>query len=331
MNQMPSKRVFAAIAACFSLALGGCFVSPGKFASELMLRKDNTFRFTYEGEILFLGLSQLAKMGAEADQPFAPICYNFGEPTYEQQPSTEGEPVIEDVVPPVGDAQGLAPVATIASPNVTNERPCTDEEIAEQRDYWEEDAARRAEERKRKAEQIAQIMGEIDPDSPEAEQELAQLLLRHRGWEAVEAKGDGVYQVRFAIDSVLTHGFAFPSLEKFLVIEPFVQVVLRKDAKVRIDAPAFAARSDSNTYGGMAGGMTGLWAFGSILGASEAHGEQPAKPPRLEGTFSIVTDGEILANNTDEGPASDGPNKRLSWKIDSQTASAPTALIGLGR
>lgn len=53
--------------------------------------------------------------------------------------------------------------------------------------------------------------------------------------------------------------------------------------------------------------------------------------PVLDGVLTIVTDGEILANNTDEGPTA-VPNgmanaRALVWKVNARTREAPTALI----
>jgi hypothetical protein len=54
-------------------------------------------------------------------------------------------------------------------------------------------------------------------------------------------------------------------------------------------------------------------------------------PPIAEGTFTLRTEGQILANNTDEGPQADPANglTRLDWKVDVRTTAAPTALIKL--
>jgi hypothetical protein len=61
-------------------------------------------------------------------------------------------------------------------------------------------------------------------------------------------------------------------------------------------------------------------------------GAKPATdgPPIAEGTFTLRTDGQILANNTDEGPQAEGTGlSRLDWKVDARTAAPPTALIKL--
>ena len=49
--------------------------------------------------------------------------------------------------------------------------------------------------------------------------------------------------------------------------------------------------------------------------------------PAMEGTFTIRTTGEILANNTDEGASRDGSIRVLSWKVDASTQNTPTALV----
>lgn len=292
------QRAVAAFAAALCLLLTGCFVSPGKFDSELVLKKDNSFSFRYDGEILFLGLTQLAKMGAESETAFTPEC--FDEETFDT-------------------------------------RDCTDEEKAAQREEWEAGRAARVESERKKAEQLSKIMGGIDPNDPKAAEELSKLLLRHKGWESVVHKGDGVFEVRFAISGDATHDFAFPTLERIAVFEPFVQFIQRKDRQIRVEAPRFAVNNESEPFGGMTGGMAGLAAMGSVLGSTgpsdgedgSANEPNPATT-RLDGTFSIVTDGEILANNTDEGPTADPLGRRLTWIISPSTDTAPTALIALG-
>ena len=52
--------------------------------------------------------------------------------------------------------------------------------------------------------------------------------------------------------------------------------------------------------------------------------------PDMEGTFRVVTEGQILANNTDEGPRSSPDGQVLEWKVNQRTETAPMALIQLG-
>jgi hypothetical protein len=52
--------------------------------------------------------------------------------------------------------------------------------------------------------------------------------------------------------------------------------------------------------------------------------------PEMDGTFRIVTDGRILANNTDEGPTQGPGGQILEWRVNARTEAAPMALIQLG-
>ena len=164
------------------------------------------------------------------------------------------------------------------------------------------------------------FLGGIDPSNPEAAKELAARLQRQRGWEAVEYKGDGLFDVDFRVSGHLTHDFAFPTIEKLPLANMFVSVNLRDDNQVRVDAPGFAAQGGGNPMQGMMSGMMGLAAL------SEDGGEAP-KIVLPEGTLTLVTDGRILANNTDEGPTAHARGQALVWQISPRTEQAPTALI----
>ena len=64
-------------------------------------------------------------------------------------------------------------------------------------------------------------------------------------------------------------------------------------------------------------------------GSSNEEGKEGEMPNILmpNGTFTIVTEGRILANNTDEGPVDTARGQALVWEIDQRTEQAPTALI----
>src|SRR6056297_3979940 len=130
MTIVTSTRTYAtALVAGLSLLLTGCFITPGKFTSELVLTQDDRFTFTYEGEIFFLGLSNLAEMGAASEEFEPDECYD--EETF-------------------------------------SDRECTEAELAEQRQVWEMNAPVRAAEAQEKAQQMGTVMGGIDPSDPQA-------------------------------------------------------------------------------------------------------------------------------------------------------------------
>lgn len=282
------RRLAAAgMAAALSLLLAACLVTPGKFLATLDLRKDGTFTYTYKGEIFVLGLSELMKASEKADVPFAPT------PCYSEE-------------------------------NPEQERPCTKEEIAEQKEGWEADRQAQAEKRKKDLEAAKAMLGGLDPSDPRAAEELAARLRRQYGWNSVVYKGNGTYDVDFRISGQLSHDFAFPTMEKMPQVVPFFVINRRADGSIRLDSPA------------LNGDMNGAAPFGSLAGiiAAEAgkkgEGEMP-NLPQVDGRLILTTDGTILANNTDEGPKADPAGKRLEWTITPRDKAGPMALIGLGK
>lgn len=269
------------------LMLTGCLLTPGKFSSQLSLMKDGNFSYAYDGEIQMLAMSKLAEMGAKSEDEFeAEDCYD------------------DDF----------------------DVRPCSEVEIAEQKAEWDANAEIRRAKKEEEAEQMKLMLGGIDPSSPKAAEEFAAHLTRQKGWKSVTHKGDGLFDVEFAISGHLTHDFAFPMIEKMPMGSSFVTAILRNDGKVRIDATGFAAQGAGNPWQGMMSGAMGM----ANLKSSEDDGDKAPNLVMPEGTFTIVTDGAILANNTDEGPAgSAGGAQVLSWDVSPRTEAAPTALIDL--
>jgi hypothetical protein len=201
------------------------------------------------------------------------------------------------------------------------DRECTAEELAEQRRTWDEGAAERKAKKEQDAAAARAMLGGIDPADPAAAEELAARLRRQAGWKRVEPKDDGLFDVSFALTGRIDHDFLFPTMEGFPLSNFFVAITRRSDGTVRIDAPGFAPQASGNPFQGMIAGMGGV----PLPGEDGA----PAGPalPKIDGTFTIATDGEILANNTDEGPVAGTAGKSLSWKINVRTKAAPTALI----
>ena len=205
-----------------------------------------------------------------------------------------------------------------------NERTCSATELAEQKRSWEEERKAGEEKSKKDAAGMKAMLGGIDPSSPQAAEELAARLRRQVGWKSVIYKGDGLFVVDFALTGRLDHDFAFPTIERFPMANPFVQLSRRSDGTVRLDAPGFGASSGGGNpftalmTGGMGGGMA---ADGKSNGAP---------PPQMDGTFTVTTDGAVLANNTDEGPQGEPAGQKLSWAVNPRNAAAPTALVKLG-
>lgn len=259
--------------------LSSCFMAPGRFASTLDIRNDGHFTFAYNGEIHMLALSKLAQQG-------------------------DGQAFSES--PCFDEDSGES-------------RQCTKAELDEQRAVWEDGKEERIARRKREAEQMRGFMGGVDFSDPQAAQELTERLQRQKGWKRVEYKGDGLFVVDVEIMGTLDHDFSFPTIERFPSTNPFVQIALRQDGTVRMDAPAFAASANDPMQ---------MIAMGKSMAPAESE-EDTVKAPTLDGRFVLTTDGVVLANNTDEGPQATAAGQHLEWKIGIQNQAAPMALIRL--
>jgi len=265
-----------------TLAVSACLLSPGKFTSGLDIRKNGTFTFSYTGEIHMLALSKLAGMGSKSDEKFKPTpCYK------------------DDSL---------------------DERPCTAEETEKQKQDWEESRKRSTESRKKEAESMKAMLGGIDPSDPRAAEELTQRLRRQAGWRKVDYKGDGLFDVDFAITGRLDHDFVFPTIERFPMANSFVLIAMRQDGTVRVDAPGYGPTSPGEPFRGL-----------MQLDASANDKAKAEGLPIVDGKFTIRTDGAILANNTDVGPQTDPAGRKLEWLVNIRTPAAPTALIKLDR
>lgn len=288
----PRRAMAAVLAAGLSLLLAACLISPGRFASTLDIRKDGRFSYSYSGEIYVLGLSKLAELGRRGKDAAvfeASTCYK-------------------------GDAM--------------DEHPCTSEELAQQKADWEADRKAKAAKDKRDGEMAKAMLGGLDPTDPKAAEEFAARLRRQAGWNSVVYKGDGLYQVDFAISGRLDHDFTYPTIERFPMANAFVTLVRRADGSIRLDAPGFGPASGG---GGMSN-FAQLAAMGAAMdkaGKDDKDGGGVPGLPQLEGTFTFTTDAEVLANNTDEGPQVVPGGQKLEWKVSPRTTNAPTALVRL--
>lgn len=283
------KWIACAAVAAMALAVSACILSPGKFEATLDVRRDGRFTFTYNGQIYLMALSQLADMADRASE----------DEEFVEQPCYDDEDF--------------------------EERPCTDEEKTEQREDWEADRETRARRAEQDSKAMQAMLGGIDPANPKAAEELAERLRRQEGWKRVDYRGDGLFEVQFAIESRIGHDFLFPTFERFPLSNSFVLANLRQRGQLRIEAPGFAAQGSGNPFQSM---MTGMAGMASVMAASSSGPDLP-KMPELDGTFRIVTDARILANNTDEGPAETPQGQVLEWKVNPRTQAPPMALIAL--
>ncbi|MDE2560968.1 MAG: hypothetical protein KGL48_01865 [Sphingomonadales bacterium] len=281
------KRITGiAVVAGLALLLTGCLLIPGKFVSRLDIHRDGTFRFTYNGEITMLALSDIAdkakKDDAAADSTFtASPCYD----------------------------------------NDDKERACTDEEVGRQKSLWTENHDKAGKNDAEEKAMMQAMLGGMDPSDPKASAMFAEKLRKQAGWKSVVDKGHGVFEVDYEVSGRLDHDFTFPTLEVMPMALPFVAAYRNADGTVRIDAPSFAPTASGGPMLGMMSAM-----------AKSRDAKKEVNLPPMDGTFTIVTDGEILANNTENGPSAlAGGARKLDWRVTMQSASAPTALLRLGK
>jgi hypothetical protein len=136
---------------------------------------------------------------------------------------------------------------------------------------------------------------------------IAEALAKEAGYRKVEYVGQGKFLIDYAIEGRLTHSFIYPFNSDAEVMFPFIAVELRGGNAVRMTAPAFASRSDD--------GPPGM--------------SDPAA--KLDGTFTLSTDAEIVSQNNEDGAKTEGTRKTISWRATPLTKAAPMAVLKLAK
>jgi hypothetical protein len=275
-----AKRIFVAAA---PLLLTGCLWGPGKFASDLTLKKDGSFVLDYRGEIVLQTPPDMAEAQAWKDEMAR--CF-------------------------VGIDGRSVPQGVIAEPGEPpKERPCTRAEIAAQKaEHAEKAVAKRKEN-----EQMAKIFGLPGLDD-ESNRAFAAKLSKYAGYRSVQYRGKGVFDVDYHLEGRATQDFVFPTLPDNDFLIPFVAIRRRADGSVLVTAPAFTG---------------GAGPFGARAGSAAARGMKDGPVSKAQGRFTIVTDGEILTNNSEDGPAAHPAGRQVHWDVTATSQKIPEALIRL--
>lgn len=242
------------------LLLTGCLWGPGKFTSDLALRKDGSFVLDYRGEII------LETAGAMARQPWQ---------------------------------NGMAHCTDGAK-----DRPCTARDIEDQKEAYLK--------KQKDDEDAAKAFGLPGTDEA-SNQSFAAKLAKYAGWRSVAYRGKGVFDVDYHFEGRLTQDFVFPLMPDSNVVIPFVALRRRSDGAVLVNAPA------------LTGGMN---MFGPM--AQQMGGDTKSSPPsRAEGRFTVRTDGQIVTNNSEDGPSTDPLGQQVHWDIAPGSNKVPETLIRL--
>lgn len=256
------------VALAAPLLLTGCLWGPGKFASDLTLKRDGSFVLNYRGEIVI-------QMPPDDDAP---------------------KPWSADQAHCTGDED--------------KERACTKAEIATQKAEYEQRAAAKRKEN----EEMAKALGLPGLDD-ESNRAFAAKLTKYAGWRSVTYRGKGVFDVDYHLEGRATQDFIFPALPDNDLIIPFIAIRRRSDGAVLVTAPA------------MTGGSGPIAARAGAAAASKMSSGGPQS--RAEGRFTIVTDGEILTNNSEDGATPHPLGSQLHWDVGSGSTKIPETLIRL--
>jgi hypothetical protein len=302
---MKILRTLSVLAA--STMLSGCFLVPGKFGADVDIRKAGDFTVAYKGEIIFQMPDDFAgnKMKPKAwDDAFA-TCYASGRTMTDEYASVDmHEAAIKGAEDGSIDGQD----------EDTREVACSTKQVAELRKTYETEKAEAAAKKAEDADKMAQMFG-FSGSGDEANQKFAAALMKYAGWNNVTYKGKGTFDVDYRYTGKLTHDYVFPIFPKMDMIFPFIMVRKRADGAVTVTAPAL-----------IGGGIKALAGRAKMMGDAMASRDMP-ESPQTAGLFTVTTDGEILSNNSEDGPTSDPKGKKVVWDVNPMTDRLPEMLI----
>jgi hypothetical protein len=144
--------------------------------------------------------------------------------------------------------------------------------------------------------------------------ELAATLAKEVGYRKVEYVGDNKFLIDYQITGKLDRSFIYPYNLDAGIIVPFIAIEVRANGTVRVKAPGFANDSKDTT-----GGMGDLGGMGG--------GDAAKATSKLDGTFTLDTDAEIVSQNNEEGATTVGKRKVISWKATPLSTTAPLAVL----
>ena len=277
-----------AVAALAPLLLSGCLWGPGKFTSELALRKNGSFVLDYRGEIVL----QLPK------DEFAPEAWS-DDKAHCYVGSKAGE------TPP--------PIVAVPSAEVPKERPCTKAEIASQKAEHQKRAAERAEQKRKESEEMVKAFGLPGLDD-ESNRAFAAKLVKYEGWRSVRYRGNGVFDVDYHFEGRATQDFVFPTMPDNDVLIPFIAIRRRADGSVLVTAPAMTG---------------GAGPIAARAGAAAAGAMKGGPVSRAQGRLTVITDGEILTNNSEDGAAPHATGRQVLWEVGPGSTKIPEMLVRL--
>ncbi|MEO6256753.1 MAG: hypothetical protein ABIO69_08090 [Sphingomicrobium sp.] len=279
------------IAATATLLVAGCLWTPGKFTAELALRKGGAFVLDYRGEIIFQVPDD------KGEQPHAPWADAMAQCT------TGGGPELHagTVTPTSDDA------------DAPKKRSCSAAETATVKELYRQQGIDQAERTRKQADEMAKMFGLPGADD-ESNRRFAASLMKYKGWRSVAYRGKGVFDVDYHFEGRADQDYAFPMMPDSNLVMPFVAIRRRNDGAVLVTAPALTGGS----------GPFGARALAMGLPNSEQGPKSLA-----QGRFTIVTNGEIMTNNSEDGPVAADGGKRVEWIVGPSSQRIPEMLVRL--
>jgi hypothetical protein len=200
------------------------------------------------------------------------------------------------------------------SATAPKQRPCTSAEIARQKSEFEKSQAELAAEKRKQAEQAAAMFGlpGLDDASNRA---FAAKLMKYAGWRSVTYRGNGVFDVDYHMQGRATQDFVFPALPDNDLLLPFIAIRRRADGSVLVTAPALTGGA-----GPLMERMAAAGAPGDTKTSMVSH---------AQGRFTVITDGEILTNNSEDGPSPSPMGRQVHWDVGPASNKIPETLIKL--
>lgn len=204
----------------------------------------------------------------------------------------------------------MAPVAENDDDPV---RPCTAAELAKAKTDYEAQAAQRVKSKREEAEQMAKMFG-LPGFDDESNRAFAAKLGKYAGYRSVQYRGKGVFDVDYHFEGRATQDFVFPMFLDNDLLIPFIAIRRRADGSVLVTAPAFTG---------------GAGALGARAGAAAAGAMKEGPVSKAQGRFTIITDGEVLTNNSEDGAAPHPVGRQVRWDVGAGSNKIPEALVRL--
>jgi len=188
-------------------------------------------------------------------------------------------------------------------------RKCNPSEIAKLKAQWDKEQADAAASKRKESADMAKAFG-LPGFDDESNRAFAAKLMKYAGWRSVTYRGKGVFDVDYHFEGTAKQDFLFPALPDNNLLIPFVALRRRADGSVLVTARAFT---------GGAGPMSGA------AGTGVPKGDGPVS--RAEGRFTVITDGEILTNNSEDGASPHPVGRQVHWDVNSASNKIPETLI----